>query len=462
MMSYYAPEYETNLRDAITAVKNGSRRLALRLLEHAIRENPNDARPWLWMTEITDDPDEKRQHLESALAADPNNISARRGLALLTGQLKEEDLLPIGEGVQPRQSQEPEAAQTKQSYACLQCGGQMEFQPQIQKLCCIYCGSEQEIAAQKAADSGEQVLEYVLPTHRGHRWAEAQHHLECQKCGAGSLWPEGQRTLRCPSCGSGQMIASQETQNLIDPQVIGLMELDENQALVLARDWLGKGWFAPDDLSDEAKKTALRPAYYPFWTFDGTLELNWHCEVNEGSDDNPRWVPRSGAEYHMFDDMLVSGIKSISQEQLDEISPFKLKDVLEFKPEHVAGWPALAYDIPLAEATLVARGELVRKVGHTLHRKVLPHRQKRNLTTAGHKWSGMTFKNVLLPLWVDTYRYNDEEYPLLINGQTGEVNGEKPRDTVKSIAIILSIFLTVVAVMAVLIIIAAEMGWITF
>ncbi len=461
-MSFYDPDYETNLRDAITAVKNGSRRLALRLLERAIRENPNDARPWLWMTEITDDPDEKRHHLESALAADPYNISARRGLALLTGQIKEDDLLPIGEGVTPRQSLDPEVAKTKQSYACSQCGGQMEFHPQSQKLRCLYCGSEQEIAAQKAADSGEQVLEFVLPTHRGHHWAEAQHHLECQNCGAGSLWPEAQRTLRCPSCGSGQLLESQETQNLVDPHVIGLMEIDETQALKQAEAWLGKGWFAPDDLSKAAQKTALRPAYYPFWTFDGTLELNWHCEVNEGDSENPRWVPRSGAEYHMFDDMLVPGAKSITQKQLRDLGPFKLKEVLEFKPEHVAGWPALAYEIALADATLVARGELVKKVGRTLHRKVLPHRQKRNLTPGGHKWSGMTFKNVLLPLWVGTYLYQDQTYPILINGQTGKISGDKPRDTLKFIAIFLSIFLTIVALLAVLFIIAAEMGWINF
>lgn len=461
-MSHYNRDYETNLRDAITAVKNDSRRLALRLLERAIRMNPNDARPWLWMTEITDDPDEKRQHLESALAADPNNITARRGLALLSGQIKPEDLLPMGEGVQPRQSQEPEVAQIEESFACPQCGGQTQFDLKTQTLRCMYCGFEEEIEAKHVADSGEQVLEFVLPTHRGHRWAEAQHHLSCQNCGAESLWPIGHRTLRCPFCGSGQLIESQETQNLIDPQAIGLMELDEKQALLLARDWLGKGWFAPDDLSDSAQETALRPAYYPFWTFDGTLEINWHCEVNEGSNDNPRWVPSSGVEYRMFDDMLVPGIKTISQNQLDEIAPFKLKEVLEFKPEFVAGWPALAYDIPLAEATIAARGEIVRRMRRILHQRVLPHRQKRNLTSGGHQWSGMTFKYVLLPLWVGTYHYKDQDYPLLINGQTGEVNGEKPRDTLKSVAIILSIFFTMIAVLAGLFILAIEMGWLTF
>ena len=461
-MTYYDREYETTLRDAITAVKNDSRRLALRLLDRCIRQNPHDARPWLWLAELTDDPDEKRQHIESAVTADPNNISARRKLALLRGQIQEDDLLPMGEGVQPMNSQEPLDAQTEESFVCSQCGGQTQFDVSTQTLVCQYCGFERQIEAKHVADSAEQELEFVLPTHKGHRWSEAQHHLSCQSCGAASLWPVAQRTLRCPFCGSGQLIESQETKNLIDPQAIGPMEIDEVQALNLAEEWLGKGWFTPDDLSESAGKTALRPAYYPFWTFDGTLELNWRCEVNEGDSNNPRWVPRSGTEYHLFDDTLVPGIKSISQQQLNEISPFKLKDVLEFKPDYIAGWPTVAYDIPLAEATLAARGEVIRKVGHTLHRKVLPHRQKRNLTTGGHRWTGMTFKYVLLPLWVGSYHYNDQVFPLLINGQTGEVQGDKPRDTLKSVAIILSIFLTIVAVLAILLIVAMDMGVVIF
>ncbi len=465
MTSYgFSPEgeFEDTLRDGITAAKNDSRKLARRLLERAIRMNPYDARPWLWLTEITDDPDEKRACLESALAADPYNAVARRAIALLDGKIKEEDLLPIGEGVQPRQSQEPVAAQTEKNLACSQCGGQTEFNPESQTLRCLFCGFEREIDAQLAADSGEQVLEFVLPTRRGHHWAEAQHHLSCQNCAAGSLWPTGQRALRCPFCGSNQLIESQETKTLVDPQVIGPIEVDQKQALKFAENWLGKGWFTPDDLSTSAKDTALRPAYYPFWTFDGTLELHWRCEVNEGSNDNPRWVSRTGVEYKMFDDMLISGSKTVTQAQTEDIGPFKLKEVVEFKPEFLAGWPALTYDISLADATLAARENIIRKFRRTMYRQILPHRQKRNLSTGMHKWSGMTFKYVLLPIWVGTYQYKDQTYSVLINGQSGKVSGGKPRDTAITIATTLSIILTVIAVMIGLAFLAVEMGWVRF
>ena len=308
------------------------------------------------------------------------------------------------------------------------------------------------------------MLEFVLPTRQGHEWAEAQHHLMCQNCGADSLWPTGQRALRCPFCGSSQLIESQETVNLVDPQVIGPIEIDEKEAIKFAKNWLGKGWFTPDDLSTSVsnQKTSLRPAYYPFWTFDGTLEMHWRCEVNEGSSDDPRWVSRSGVEYQMFDDMLVSGSKAISSKQTDKISPFKLKEVVEFKPEFLAGWPALTYDISLADATLSAREKVIHKFRGSMHRKILPNRKKRNLSTGAHKWSGMTFKYVLLPLWVGTYQYKGQNYSILINGQSGKVSGQKPRDTVNAVAIIISIILTIVAILVGLYLLGDMMGWLNF
>jgi hypothetical protein len=46
-------------------------------------------------------------------------------------------------------------------------------------------------------------------------------------------------------------------------------------------------------------------------------------------------------------------------------------------------------------------------------------------------WIGMTYKHLLLPVWIGTYHYRGKEYHLLVNGQTGKIGGRKPRDTVK-------------------------------
>lgn len=456
----FEDNYEDTVRRGILAVELGNLEMARILLERATSMKTGDPRPWLWLAKTTDDLDEKRNFLEEAVAAEPQDVGTRQQLALLIGKIKSEDKLPEGTSITRLAFDAPISAQTEQSFACPQCGGHIAFDIQTQRIKCDYCGYERNVDGEQAADAAEQVLDFVLPTRRGHHWAAAQRQLSCHRCGAVSLWPVGQRATHCPYCGSNQLIETKEKINLVDPQVIGVMEIQEKEAVERTNAWLGKGWFSPDDLLASSQKTRLHPAYYPFWTFDGTLEVRWRCEVQEGQRENAQWVHRTGSEFEIFDDVLIAGNHSFSRKTIDEIAPFKLKEVVEFEPEYLAGWPALTYDTPLSKASLLARKLVIKKIRRELYARVLPHRKKRNLKTGGIHWMDMTFKHVLLPIWIGSYWYRGEKYQIMVNGQTGKVSGKKPRDTAKTIGIVLSVFLTVVVVLIFLAILAIEMRWI--
>ena len=42
------------------------------------------------------------------------------------------------------------------------------------------------------------------------------------------------------------------------------------------------------------------------------------------------------------------------------------------------------------------------------------------------KLSEETFKHILLPVYVSSYRYNGKEYNFFVNGETGTVSGSRP------------------------------------
>ena len=44
-----------------------------------------------------------------------------------------------------------------------------------------------------------------------------------------------------------------------------------------------------------------------------------------------------------------------------------------------------------------------------------------------------SFKLVLLPVWVASYRYGGKEYPVVVNGQTGTVHGQRPQSGLKKL-----------------------------
>ncbi len=43
----------------------------------------------------------------------------------------------------------------------------------------------------------------------------------------------------------------------------------------------------------------------------------------------------------------------------------------------------------------------------------------------------MTYKHILLPMWICSYRYRDKIYRFLVNARTGEVQGQRPWSWVK-------------------------------
>ena len=40
--------------------------------------------------------------------------------------------------------------------------------------------------------------------------------------------------------------------------------------------------------------------------------------------------------------------------------------------------------------------------------------------------SDVTFKHVLLPVWLAAYKYRGKTYRFVVNGQSGKVQGERP------------------------------------
>jgi len=75
--------FESGLNAGIAAVKGGEMKQARKLLTKAVEMIPTDPRPWIWLSGTTQYPHEQRDYLENALAADPNNAHARRGLVLI-------------------------------------------------------------------------------------------------------------------------------------------------------------------------------------------------------------------------------------------------------------------------------------------------------------------------------------------------------------------------------------------
>jgi Zn finger protein HypA/HybF involved in hydrogenase expression len=410
-----------------TCVKTGDKTLGRQHLLKAVEYDPQHSDAWMWLSATTDDVAEQRKYLEWAIAAQPSNAQARRGWALLTGQLKKEEVLAEGASVAARQPAEAEPVRVRQTFDCPQCGGRLRFDPELIDLKCENCGLV-EVVDEALLKDGARPLDFILPTERGQRWAEGERLFTCQQCSATSILPVGHQSAVCPFCGNAALVQALEEANLITPQGLIPMGFEAEKAYTLAREWLGQGWFTPGDLQKLVRNKQLYPAYVPFWVFEANLTAKWGAEVQEGYGKEERWVWRTGDYTFFYTDQLVPACTVMPSGWQKRLPKFDLKQLIQFKSEYLADWPAAMYTLSLADASLRAREQMVKDARRDVRDKVASGRAVRNLQLTTDSFSGELYKLILLPLWIGTYHYGQHQYRVIINGQTGQVAGDKPLD----------------------------------
>jgi hypothetical protein len=97
----------STLQTAIASVHSGDKETAQRLLEQVIRDDPQNATAWLWMSSVTDSDEHRRFCLEKVLKINPHNETAQRGLEALSqsepSQAQKQLGLPLITAVTPLQ-----------------------------------------------------------------------------------------------------------------------------------------------------------------------------------------------------------------------------------------------------------------------------------------------------------------------------------------------------------------------
>jgi hypothetical protein len=65
------------------------------------------------------------------------------------------------------------------------------------------------------------------------------------------------------------------------------------------------------------------------------------------------------------------------------------------------------------------------------------------------QYDNITFKHILLPIWLSAYMYSTRTYRFLVNARTGEIQGERPWSWVKislDVAAALAVIITIIII----------------
>jgi hypothetical protein len=93
--------------------------------------------------------------------------------------------------------------------------------------------------------------------------------------------------------------------------------------------------------------------------------------------------------------------------------------------------------VDLKQGLVIAKERMQPTIDNSIRRDIGGDEQRINAKSSAY--SGVTFKHILLPIWISSYRYGAKIFRFLVNGQTGEIQGERPYSAVKIMLLVLGI-----------------------
>jgi Zn finger protein HypA/HybF involved in hydrogenase expression len=330
-------------------------------------------------------------------------------------------------------------------FPCDNCGSDMEFAPGEDRLVCTHCGNAKPVTEGRSTAIRE--LDFATAVRGALADAEMEETrvTQCPNCAAQVEFNADIHATECPFCAT-PVVADTGTHRHIKPKGVVPFELDERQARKAMTDWLGGLWFAPNGLKNYARKgRKLDGIYVPYWTYDAATRTSYTGQrgidyqerrtvIRDGKKHTvmvtkTRWNGVRGRVARDFDDVLVLASTSLPKPYTDALSPWDLSHLSPYTPEYLAGFRAEAYTVELDDGFVEAREIMDRRITRDIRFDIGGDRQR--IHSANTKVSDVTFKHILLPVWMAAYKYRGRTFRFVVNAQTGAVRGERPYSAIK-------------------------------
>ncbi|MET0625617.1 MAG: hypothetical protein ABW250_21960 [Pyrinomonadaceae bacterium] len=356
-------------------------------------------------------------------------------------------------------------------FRCPGCGADLQFAPEGGNLTCPYCGRQESIEPPAGAVEERSYEQYLqLHADRMGTLAEGALEVACQTCGATVTFAPPMVAGECDFCGSPLVAQPRSADPVLAPEGVLPFRVTADAATGSVRQWLSSLWFAPNALKKLAAHEGLGGVYIPFWTYDAYTSSRYEGQRGEhyyttetyterdaqGNNvtrtrqvRHTNWYPASGTVERWFDDILVPATKSLPPARLAALEPWDLAELTGYEPAYLSGYKAQRYQVDLAGGFELAKGLAAPVIESDVRRDIGGDEQR--VTQVATNYSAVTFKHLLLPVYVGAYRFGDKVYQVVVNGRTGEVQGDRPYSFWK-------IFFLVLFIVAALLVVALVFG----
>ncbi|MCH7720913.1 MAG: hypothetical protein IH988_07970 [Planctomycetes bacterium] len=332
-------------------------------------------------------------------------------------------------------------------FPCERCGADLTFNIGAQSLSCPYCGYVKPLDLDPAASIEEQDFRSMLAriAERRQKGCDDEvgvSEVRCTSCGATVCFVGTLTSMECAYCGAPlQREDIQDAERRVPVDGVLPFLISREVARENLRKWVSSRWFAPNDFKARGVQGRFNGIYLPYWTFDSATTTHYtgqrgeHYYVTVGSGKNrrtvrrTRWYPASGTFQRFFDDVLVVASTGLPTKRIVALEPWPLNQCIPFDREVLAGFLARTYDIVLDEGFVGAKQRMDDALNSEVRQRIGGDTQR--VHSVNTRYDAITFKHLLLPVWMLAYRYGKKSYQVVVNAGTGEVQGDRPYSWIK-------------------------------
>lgn len=314
---------------------------------------------------------------------------------------------------------------------CPTCGANLEFDPETQTLKCEYCGTQIDFEKNKQVEE-ISIEEAFATAERGDKTTSL---YRCKNCGAEVMINSDEVATECPFCQTPYVVKIENLDG-IKPNAVYPFLVDKDKAVDVVRKKIKKKLFAPSKLKKNFDAKNVNGVYYPCFTFDSVTQSTYSGRLGKRrtrtvktssgtrTETYTEWFYVNGSFEKFFDDITISSSAKMSQKILGKIMPFNINSICVYEKKFLAGFYANHYDKNVKTAWKEAKDDMDKMIrNQILNRYDCDVVGYLNVSTIHND---VTYKYVLLPIWLISYKYRKKNYEMHMNGNTGKVYGKTP------------------------------------
>lgn len=336
---------------------------------------------------------------------------------------------------------------------CPNCDGVMNFDPATGGMLCEFCGYTEEVEAKETVKKAEEQDFDLALNVENCNWGVEKKTIVCKFCGGEAIYDALQTSGECPFCGSNQVMEA-ATKDTLAPNGVIPFVIDKKSCSARFTNWIKGKLFCPNEAKKNARPEAFQGVYLPYWTFDTQTQTEYTAEYGidrtvrdrEGNTKTVTdWYRTAGVHNQFINDQIVIGTDRHKEYLIKKIEPFDTNNAIEYKPEYVSGFVSERYSIGLKSAWEKAKEFIKTKLRSAIGSKIKNEKSAdsvRNLVM-DTAFMGVTYKYLMLPVWISSFKYNGKVYQFYVNGQTGKVGGNAPISPYK---VAIAVFAVIIAV----------------